>query len=103
MSGMAVRIGQRMGLHAETHNKEYSPFEAEMRRRTWWQVVLFDSRIGEMAGSKDLGTYSSAIAQLYSNNLSFDSSMGLLSPPQRQRQRSLPSLKRPSNPKRRSN
>lgn len=58
MSGMAVRMGQRMGLHAEMHNKEFSIFEAEMRRRTWWQIVLFDSRIGEMAGSKDLGTYS---------------------------------------------
>ncbi|CZR60191.1 related to binuclear zinc cluster transcription factor that regulates the ratio between aurofusarin and rubrofusarin biosynthesis [Phialocephala subalpina] len=53
MLGMAVRIAQRMGLHSEAHNKECPPFEAEMRRRLWWQIVLFDSRIGEMAGSKD--------------------------------------------------
>lgn len=53
MNGMAVRIAQRMGLHSEAHNKEFPPFEAEMRRRLWWQIVLFDSRIGEMAGSKD--------------------------------------------------
>ncbi|KAE8442920.1 hypothetical protein EG329_002524 [Mollisiaceae sp. DMI_Dod_QoI] len=53
MIGMAVRIAQRMGLHSEAHHKEFSPFDAEMRRRVWWQIVLFDSRIGEMAGSND--------------------------------------------------
>lgn len=54
MTGMAVRIAQRMGLHSEAHNTEYSILEAELRRRTWWQIVMFDSRIGEMAGCKDL-------------------------------------------------
>ncbi|KUJ11564.1 uncharacterized protein LY89DRAFT_654212 [Mollisia scopiformis] len=53
MLGMAARIAQRMGLHSEAHNKEHPPFEAEMRRRLWWQIVLLDGRIGEMAGSKD--------------------------------------------------
>ncbi|KFY12789.1 hypothetical protein V491_06658 [Pseudogymnoascus sp. VKM F-3775] len=50
--GIAVRIGQTLGLHAECFNKEFSPFEAEMRRRLWWQIVLFDSRMGEMANCK---------------------------------------------------
>lgn len=51
MIGIAVRIAQRLGLHAESYNKEFSPFEAEMRRRLWWQIVLLDSRIGELANS----------------------------------------------------
>lgn len=52
MIGIAVRIAQTLGLHEECFNKEFSPFEAEMRRRLWWQIVLFDSRMGEMANCK---------------------------------------------------
>jgi hypothetical protein len=28
-----------------------SPFEAEQRRRLWWQIVIFDKRIAEITGS----------------------------------------------------
>ncbi|KAL4974675.1 hypothetical protein BDW66DRAFT_167631 [Aspergillus desertorum] len=47
--GIAVRTAMRMGLHSESRCAEYPPFEAELRRRLWWALVLFDARIGEMA------------------------------------------------------
>ncbi|OJJ34571.1 hypothetical protein ASPWEDRAFT_112834 [Aspergillus wentii DTO 134E9] len=49
MLGIAVRMAQRMGIHSESECSKHPPFEAEMRRRLWWSLVLFDSRIGEMA------------------------------------------------------
>ncbi|KAL4933005.1 Zn(II)2Cys6 transcription factor [Aspergillus undulatus] len=49
MLGIAVRTAQRMGLHSESACARHPPLEAELRRRLWWSMVLFDSRIGEMA------------------------------------------------------
>jgi hypothetical protein len=49
MLGIAIRVAQRMGIHSEAICCEYPPLEAEMRRRLWWALVLFDTRIGEMA------------------------------------------------------
>ncbi|KAI8623058.1 hypothetical protein F5Y19DRAFT_468806 [Xylariaceae sp. FL1651] len=52
MLGAAIRIGQRMGIHSEAANSKCTPHEAEMRRRLWWSLVLFDARISEMAHFK---------------------------------------------------
>ncbi|KAL2801795.1 hypothetical protein BJX63DRAFT_150698 [Aspergillus granulosus] len=49
MLGIAIRVAQRLCLHSEAACLEHSPLEAEMRRRLWWALVLFDTRIGEMA------------------------------------------------------
>ena len=49
MLGMAIRIARRIGIHDEASLAKCSPFEAEMRRRLWWNLVLFDARIGEMS------------------------------------------------------
>ncbi|KAL4911505.1 hypothetical protein BDW74DRAFT_184808 [Aspergillus multicolor] len=49
MLGVAVRVAQRMGIHSEASCSQHTLFEAEMRRRLWWSLVLFDTRIGEMA------------------------------------------------------
>ncbi|KAH7133751.1 fungal-specific transcription factor domain-containing protein [Dactylonectria macrodidyma] len=53
--GVAIRIAQRMGLHNESDNTKCPPLEAEMRRRLWWSLVVFDSRIGELADHKSTG------------------------------------------------
>lgn len=53
MLGVAIRIAQRMGIHNEATLAKSTPFEAEMRRRLWWSLVLFDTRIGELADCKD--------------------------------------------------
>lgn len=52
MLGVAIRIAQRMGIHSETSLAKCPPLEAEMRRRLWWSLVLFDSRISEIADLK---------------------------------------------------
>lgn len=52
MLGVAIRIAQRMGIHSESALAKCSPLEAEMRRRLWWSLVLFDSRISEIADMK---------------------------------------------------
>ena len=49
MLGVAMRIAQRMGLHNESTHAEYPVFESEMRRRLWWSLVLFDTRMCEMS------------------------------------------------------
>lgn len=49
MFAMAVRIAQRMGIHSEASLQKHSPFEAEMRRRLWWSLALFDARVSEKA------------------------------------------------------
>ena len=45
--GTVVRIAQGMGIHSEVTNSKHRPFEAEMRRRLWWAIVLFDNRVCE--------------------------------------------------------
>ena len=41
-----------MGIHNESALVKCTAFEAEMRRRLWWSLVLFDTRISEIANSK---------------------------------------------------
>ncbi|KAL9081336.1 MAG: hypothetical protein Q9159_007344 [Coniocarpon cinnabarinum] len=51
MSAVAIRIAQNMGIHNESANSKSTPFEAEMRRRLWWSLVMFDARASEVSGS----------------------------------------------------
>jgi hypothetical protein len=48
MLGIAIRTAQRMGIHDEGINRKHDALEAELRRRLWWSLVLFDARIAEM-------------------------------------------------------
>jgi hypothetical protein len=52
MLGVAIRIAQRMGIHSESALAKCTVVEAEMRRRLWWSLILFDTRISEIANSK---------------------------------------------------
>lgn len=49
LTGVAVRIAQRIGLHRDP--KGVLPFTAEIRRRLWWHIVLLDDRIAEFSGA----------------------------------------------------
>ncbi|RYO77468.1 hypothetical protein DL766_005864 [Monosporascus sp. MC13-8B] len=49
---VAIRIAQRMGIHNESSNTRRTALEAEMRRRLWWSLILFDNRICEMFDCK---------------------------------------------------
>jgi hypothetical protein len=50
LTGTAARIAQRLGIHREASHR-FSPFETEMRRRTWWQVVFLDGQASKLAGA----------------------------------------------------
>lgn len=52
MLGLAIRMAQRIGIHNESSNAKCTAFEAEMRRRLWWSLILYDSRISEMSDYK---------------------------------------------------
>ncbi|KAL9075032.1 MAG: hypothetical protein Q9157_004167 [Trypethelium eluteriae] len=52
MLGIAIRIAQRMGIHDESTNAKCTALEAEMRRRLWWSLIMFDKRISEMSDYK---------------------------------------------------
>lgn len=52
MLAMAVRIAQRIGLYNESANARCDPLEAELRRRLWWALVMFDSRLTELSSAK---------------------------------------------------
>ena len=40
-----------MGIHSESALAKCTPFEAEMRRRLWWPLMFFDTRMAELAGT----------------------------------------------------
>ncbi|KAL9090538.1 MAG: hypothetical protein Q9165_005299 [Trypethelium subeluteriae] len=50
--GIAIRIAQRIGIHNESTYAKCTALEAEMGRRLWWSLILYDKRISEMAGHK---------------------------------------------------
>lgn len=52
MFAIAFRIAHRMNISNEAANSKHSIFEAEMRRRLWWAMVVYDSRISEMTDYK---------------------------------------------------
>ena len=50
LTGVAVRIAQRSGLHRDGVDLKLPPFETEMRRRLWWQVIALEARAAEFSG-----------------------------------------------------
>ncbi|TVY18754.1 Transcription factor vrtR1 [Lachnellula arida] len=50
LTGISIRIAQRIGLNVDGTAYGLLPFEVEMRRRLWWQLLLLDTRIGELSG-----------------------------------------------------
>ncbi|KAK6087315.1 beta-xylosidase [Seiridium cupressi] len=48
MLGMAIRIAKRIGMHSMASYAKSNALEAEMSRRLWWALVIFDNRICEM-------------------------------------------------------
>jgi Fungal specific transcription factor domain len=55
LNGTTLRIALRMGYHREpSHSNVFSPFEAEMRRRIWHQLYIFDVLTSFMIGLPDM-------------------------------------------------
>ena len=51
LTGTAVRLGQRMGLHRDGTLIGLSPFETEIRRRIWWRLMALDGQTAELCGA----------------------------------------------------
>ena len=51
LTGTAVRLGQRIGLHRDGILIGLSPFETEIRRRVWWRVLALDGQTAELCGA----------------------------------------------------
>jgi hypothetical protein len=52
LSGVALRLARKMGLHRDGTSLGLSPFETEMRRRLWWHIFYVDFRISDVLGTK---------------------------------------------------
>ncbi|KAF2655831.1 hypothetical protein K491DRAFT_598281 [Lophiostoma macrostomum CBS 122681] len=50
LTGVAVRIGQGMGMRIDGTLLGLSPFETELRRRIWWQLNMHEFRAAELCG-----------------------------------------------------
>lgn len=51
LTGITVRIAQRMGLHRDGETLGLPPFEVQMRRRVFWQIILLDGFAGQHSGT----------------------------------------------------
>ncbi|EQB43919.1 hypothetical protein CGLO_17398 [Colletotrichum gloeosporioides Cg-14] len=47
MTGLAVRLSQSLGMHRDGSTLNLPPFEAEMRRRLWWNLCVLDTPASE--------------------------------------------------------
>ncbi|KAF4120662.1 Fungal trans [Geosmithia morbida] len=50
LSGTVVRIAQKMGYHRDGELLHLTPFETEMRRRLWWQILFQDTKLAVVSG-----------------------------------------------------
>ncbi|KAL2430873.1 Aurofusarin cluster transcription factor aurR2 [Exophiala dermatitidis] len=50
LTGLALRLAEGMGLHRDGTVLGLKPFEAEIRRRIWWQLRMMDGRSSELSG-----------------------------------------------------
>ncbi|KAJ9202018.1 transcriptional regulator family: Fungal Specific TF [Paecilomyces variotii] len=50
LNGLLIRAAQSIGLHRDGEHFKLSPFECEMRRRLWWQIISTDARVAEDHG-----------------------------------------------------
>ncbi|KAK1636052.1 fungal-specific transcription factor domain-containing protein [Colletotrichum phormii] len=64
---LVVRLAQALHLHRDGINPTLPPFEAEMRRRLWWMIVVLDIRAAE-----DRGTEAAIPRQSYNTRLPFN-------------------------------
>lgn len=51
---LPIRLAQGLNLHRESSNTYLSPYEAELRRRLWWQLIVLDIRASEDRGTKTI-------------------------------------------------
>ena len=50
LTGIGVRIAQRIGLHRDGEEYNLKPFDVEVRRRVFWQLLPLDGLASQMCG-----------------------------------------------------
>ncbi|KAL3496315.1 putative C6 transcription factor [Aspergillus germanicus] len=50
LTGIAVRIGQRIGIHRDGQKLDLPPFQVEMRRRLFYHLLPLDSSAAQISG-----------------------------------------------------
>jgi hypothetical protein len=58
-----MRIAHGLGIHRDEDGRAFSAFEAEMRRRLWWQILALDLRTADDRG------FESILADSYFNTV----------------------------------
>ncbi|KAL3421643.1 C6 transcription factor [Phlyctema vagabunda] len=59
LTGLAIRSGQRIGLHRESASQGFSVFDSEIRRRLWWQIIILDGISAKLSGAAVHGSLQS--------------------------------------------
>lgn len=65
--GAAVRVAERLGLDREESVPNLPPFEIELRRRLWWQIIKLDDLAAQKSGGRSVCSRSDWNARLPSN------------------------------------
>ena len=68
LTGVAVRIGQAIGVHRDGAALGLGIFETELRRRLWWQILQLDGQSTHRCGL-DIGTWSGSWNSQMPSNL----------------------------------
>jgi len=50
LNGIVIRMAQKMGLHRDGELLGLGPFDSEMRRRVWWQIIMLDAKYAMFSG-----------------------------------------------------
>ncbi|KAK3712302.1 hypothetical protein LTR37_009164 [Vermiconidia calcicola] len=51
LTGVAVRVAQRIGLHRDGEELGLKPFDVQLRRRIFWQLLPLDGMAAQMSGT----------------------------------------------------
>lgn len=52
-SGVLMRMARKLGIHRDGEALQLSPFDTEMRRRLWWQLVVLDFKSATATGIRE--------------------------------------------------
>ncbi|KAI0001234.1 fungal-specific transcription factor domain-containing protein [Xylariaceae sp. FL0662B] len=53
---LPIRLAQALQLHRDGAGARFHPYEAELRRRLWWQLIVLDIRASEDRGTTTIVT-----------------------------------------------
>ena len=51
LTGVAIRLVQRLGMHTDSEPEGLSPYDVQMRRRVWWQILPLDVLAAQLCGT----------------------------------------------------